>query len=210
MGDHRLTWAVERRTWSREQAGEAALVVATTVEDACRRCFPRSAGYATSRARLAGMVDGVRLSIHRGTFHAVVSTQSFVERRARGEGCAIRLVAAARDDRPAPAALARIGRPAALGLTLAALVALTAALLGADGLWGYFRLSLLMSFLIMMTPAIAWLGALQPEPAPPPEAPWPALPPGEDQERWAQLIARLDAPQALVASDRGLPFRRTS
>lgn len=192
------------------------MVVATTIEDTCRRCFPRSAGYATSRARLAGMVDGVRLSIHRGTFHAVVSTQSFVEHRPLGEGCAIRLVAAARDDRQGPAALpgldrfGRLGRPAALGLTLAAVVAIAAALLDADGLWGYFRLSLLMSFLIMMTPAIAWLGALQPEPAPPPEGPWPALPEGEDQERWEQLVARLDDPQALVASDRGLPFRRTS
>ena len=184
----------------------AVEALAGAVEAACARCFPRSAGYSTSRVRLVGLVDGVRVSIRKGAFVAVVSAQALVEGSDRQERRAIRLVAAARHDPPAPA-LAPLARPAAIAAAVLALLALAAALATASGLWGYFRLSLLMSFLIMMTPAIAWLSAVHRDAAEAP-GPWPALPPAEDLDRWRALLARVDDPQALVAADRGHPFRR--
>jgi len=210
MGESRLTWAVRRRSWGR---GEAARVLGGAVEEACQRCFPRAAGYVTSRAGLAGMIEGVRVSIRKGSFVAVVSAQAVLEAEEQalsGRGCAIRLVAAARHDAAARGRQAGVCTMLIAAATTAIIVA-TAAVLSSYGFWGYFRLALLMSFLIMMTPAVAWLTALRREAALTSAgqndlSDWPALPPAEDLERWQALLGRVADPAALLAEE-GDPFR---
>jgi hypothetical protein len=188
-------------------------VLGRAVEEACQRSFPRAAGYVISRAGLAGMIEGVRVSIRKGSFVAVVSAQAVLEaeeQAGRGRGCAIRLVAAARHDAGGSQWRAA-ARTTLIAAAATAVFVATAALLSSYGFWGYFRLALLMSFLIMMTPAVAWLTALRREAALTSAgqndlADWPALLPAEDLERWQALLGRVGDPAALLAEE-GDPFR---
>lgn len=206
MGDERLSWAERRVTWTREEANHTVLALAKNVERTCRRCFPRAAGYETNLTNLRGLVDGVRVSVRRGSFQAVVSTHYFLDERAEADGWAIRMVASARQ-RPQVKPEARAGQRLALGITVAGIVIVLIAAFGASGLWGYFRLSLLMSFLIMMTPALAWLSSDKSE-APGAATAWPALPPGDDDfTRWQQTLEEMNAEEALFVARRALPFR---
>ena len=157
---------------------------------------------------LRGLVDGVRVSVRRGSFHAVVSTHYFLDERAEADGWAIRVVASAKQRPLAKPESARVGQRLALGLTVAGLIIVLIAAFGASGLWGYFRLSLLMSFMILMTPALAWLSNAKSEAMVDAAASWPALPPGEDDfTRWQQTLAELNAEDALFVARRALPFR---
>ncbi len=157
---------------------------------------------------LRGLVDGVRVSVRRGSFHAMVSTHYFLDERAEADGWAIRVVASARQRPEVKAESARVGQRLALGLTAAGLIIVLIAAFGASGLWGYFRLSLLMSFMIMMTPALAWLSSAKSETAVDAAASWPALPPGDDDvARWQQTLAEMNAEEALFVARRALPFR---
>lgn len=213
MGESRLSWAERRVSWTREEASHAVVALATSVERTCHRCFPPSAGYTTELTHLRGLVDGVRVSVRRGSFHAVVSTHYFLDERPNADGWAIRMVAAARRRPPTMSASARFNRRLAIGLALSGVVAVLIAAFSASGLWGYFRLSLIMSFLIMMTPALAWLGAVNADTNPALPSPWPALPPAGDEdfddfERWRQTLDEMDAEQALLGDPRGTPFRR--
>ncbi|MEZ4453045.1 MAG: hypothetical protein R3B09_26530 [Nannocystaceae bacterium] len=200
---------MERRaTWTREEAGLAVDALAVTARGAIERHFPSSAGYRTESTLLHGFVDGIRLSVTRGAFRAVVSAHYYVEDRGAGEGggCSLRMIAAAEER--APRRRRSAGQQAAIGLAILGVVVVVIAALGASGLWGYFRLSLLLSFWIMMTPALAWLSAADPEPAL--GAPvWPSLPPStDDLERWQRILAAMTAEREILSDPRALPFRR--
>lgn len=206
MGDDRLTWMERRSGWTREEAGRAVDALATTAGRAIDRHFPSSAGYQTQSTHLRGFVDGVRLSVTRGTFRAIVSAHYYVDDRGAGDGpgCSLRMVAAA--EQRLPRRRLRAAQRATIGLSALGLVIIVAAALDATGLWGYFRLSLLMSFWIMMTPALAWLSAADPEA---PSAPWPALPPGpDDLARWQEILAAMTEERQVLGDLRALPFRR--
>ncbi|MCB9569956.1 MAG: hypothetical protein H6710_22510 [Myxococcales bacterium] len=208
MGDDRLCWAERRVSWTREEACHAVDALATTAERVCQRHFPRSAGYETRLTHLRGLVAGARISVRRGSFHAVVSTHFFLDENPGADGWAIRLVSSARNRPPTLTPAHRRRRNLAIGLSIAAVVAVFVAACGASGLWGYFRLSLLMSFLIMMTPALAWLSAASSE-ANALAGGWPALGPASDDfERWRLALAEVRPDLVLLADPRALPFRR--
>lgn len=206
MGDDRLTWMERRNGWTREEAGRAVDALATTAGRAIDRHFPSSAGYRTESTHLRGFVDGVRLSVTRGSFRAIVSAHYYIDDRGAGEGrsCSLRMVAAAAE-RPARRRLG-VAQRSALAISALGLLVIVIAALGATGLWGYFRLSLLMSFWIMMTPALAWLSATDPEGAP---SKWPALPAAtDDLTRWREILAAMTDERQAVGDLRALPFRR--
>ncbi|HFE47299.1 MAG TPA: hypothetical protein ENJ18_17730 [Nannocystis exedens] len=210
MVEDRVSWTERRVSWSREEANHAVLVLASNIERTCRRCFPSAAGYKTELTNLRGLVDGVRVRIRRGSFCAIVSTHYFLDERPEADGWAIRMVTSAKQEPPSLPENVRFGRRLAIGMAITGVVTVLIAAFGASGLWGYFRLSLMMSFLIMMTPALAWLSSAKSEASGTLAAqPWPALPPATDDfARWQQTLAEMRAKEALFADHRALPFRR--
>lgn len=214
-------WAVRRPAWTVRQAGELVRSVAHTVEDACQLHFPPSEGFHTETTELAGLVEGVRVCVSRGEFSAVVSAQCYAEQMSP-ETChhrqvAVRLVAARRRAAARPIRVVRLMEVAGPVALLLAVSALTFALIcaaAAPGVGGYFRLSLWMSFMLMMAPAIAWLAgaraAMQLEAA---QADRSARATdnsdlADANARWQRLLAVVDDQHAVVARYKALPFRR--
>ncbi len=218
--DLRFQWAMRRTTWTPAQASHLVNALADAVEDACAAHFPASEGYETRATHLHGMVEGVRVCVSKGEFSAVVSTQCYVEPTGGPrptEEVAVRLVAAVRHGDPPAVAMVRlfeIARPVLLlVLGSAALFAVISAL-SAPGIGGYFRLSLWMSFMIMMAPAVAWmLGARTSMQLEAIEATRSAFlnqarALADHESRWRRLLHAMHDQQALVLQHKALPFRR--
>ncbi|HEY8378227.1 MAG TPA: hypothetical protein VIK91_17145 [Nannocystis sp.] len=218
QGDLNCQWAVRRPAWSVHQAGELVRTVASTVQEACRRHFPPSEGFHTETTELGGLVEGVRLSVSRGDFTAVVSAQYFTEKMSP-ETCAIehvsvRLVAARRVARPPALAALRLLEilgPVGLLLVISALVFALICALAVPGIGGYFRLSLWMSFILMMAPAVAWLAgartSMQIEAAQATQSAHVAAL-ADFNARWQRLLDVIHEQHEVVAGYRALPFRR--
>ena len=220
-GDLRCQWAVRQPALSREQASELVHTVASTVEDACQAHFPPSEGFRTQATELGGLVEGVRVSVSRGEFTAVVSAQCYVEPPTQGTGprrqVAVRLVAALRPSGPPPIAVVRlmeIARPIAVMLAVSAVVFALISALAVPGIGGYFRLSLWMSFMLMMAPAVAWLAgartSMQLEAIEATRSAWAshAAALADAQSRWQRLLDVVHDQHAVVARYKALPFRR--
>ena len=214
-------WAVRRPAWTVRQAGELVRGVADTVTDACQRLFPPSEGFRTETTELAGLVEGVRVCVSRGEFSAVISAQCYAEQMSL-ETCynrqvAVRMVAARRRAGPRPIAMVRlveIAGPVALLLGVSALMFALICAAAVPGVSGYFRLSLWMSFMLMMAPAVAWLAgartAMQLEALEADRSSRAtdnaAL--ADANARWQRLLEVVDEQQAVVARYKALPFRR--
>lgn len=223
MGDDadlRVAWAMRRTSWTPAQATVLVNALAEAARDACAAHFPASEGYHTSATHLHGMLEGVRVCVSKGEFSAVVSTQCYVEPDQdgpRSTAVALRQVAAVHHGGPQVIVglrLLEIAKPALLIVGGSAVIfALITALAGA-GLSGYFRLSLWMSFMIMMAPAVAWiLGArtsMQMEALEATRSAFlhQASAFAEHQSRWRRLLRAMHDQQALVLEHRALPFRR--
>jgi hypothetical protein len=225
MGDDadlRVAWAMRRTSWTPAQATVLVNALAEAARDACATHFPASEGYETQATQLHGMLEGVRVCVSKGEFSAVVSTQCYVETGADGPQCkevALRQVAALR-----PAAhhleavpsvrLMEIAKPALLLIGGSALVFALITTLSASGLSGYFRLSLWMSFMIMMAPAVAWLlgsrAAIQMEALEATRSAFlhQARTLADHESRWRRLLHAMHDQQALVLQHKALPFRR--
>jgi hypothetical protein len=217
----RYQWAVRQNAWTVAQANELVHSVASTVENACQAQFPPSEGFRTRRAELAGLVEGVRVCVTRGEFSAVVSTQCYLEHVPHGTGSrgqvAVRLVAALRPSAPPPIAVVRlmeIAKPVAALLAVSAIVFAVISALAVPGIGGYFRLSLWMSFMLMMAPAVAWLAgartSMQLEALEATQASWASHAAALDDisARWQRLLDVAHDQQAVVARHKALPFRR--
>lgn len=220
-GDLRYQWAVRQAAWSHAQASELVHNVASTVQHACQAHFPPSEGFRTEATELGGLVEGVRVSVSRGEFSAVVSTQCYLEPVSQGPGprrqVAVRLVAALKQAAPPPIAVVRlmeIARPIAAVLALSAIVFALISALAVPGIGGYFRLSLWMSFMLMMAPAVAWLAgartSMQLEAIEATRSAWAnhAAALEDVQSRWQRLLDVVQDQQAVVARYKALPFRR--
>lgn len=219
--DLRVQWSVRRSAWTVSQASELVHNVADAVRDACAAHFPPSEGFRTETTALAGLVEGVRLKVSRGEFSAVVSAQCYREAVAQETGpsrqVAVRLVAALRPADPPPIAVVRlmeVARPVALLLTLSALVFALISALAAPGIGGYFRLSLWMSFMLMMSPAVAWLAGARTtghlEALEANRTAWAshAAALADVQDRWRRLLDVVHEQQVVVTQYKALPFRR--
>ena len=221
MGDDadlRFTWAMRRTSYTPAQAHVLVHALADVARDAAAAHFPASEGYHTSATVLHGMLDGVRVSVTKGEFSAVVSTQCYLEPASdSGREVALRQVAAVHRLPPPPVPgvrLFEIARPALLLIVGSALVFALISTLTASGLSGYFRLTLWMSFMIMMAPAVAWLlgtrASFQLDAL---EATRSAIlhqihSTAEHESRWRRLLHAMHDRQALVLQHRALPFRR--
>lgn len=223
MGDDadlRSTWALGRTSYTPAQAHVLVHALAEVARDAAAAHFPASEGYQTSATELHGGLEGVRVCVSKGEFSAVVSTQCYLEPIsgvASDRAVALRQVAAVH--RLPPPALPgvkvmEIARPALLLILGSALVFALVSTITASGLGGYFRLTLWMSFMIMMAPAVAWLlgarASLQMEAL---EATRSAFLDqvhriAEHESRWRRLLLAMHDRQALVLQHRALPFRR--
>ena len=219
--DLRVQWSVRRSAWTVSQANELVQGVASTVRDACRAHFPPSEGFHTRATQLGGLVECVRLSVSRGEFTAVVSAQCYAEPVSTGTGpsrqVAVRLVAALRPSGPPPIAVVRlmeIVRPVALLLVVSAVVFALISALAVPGIGGYFRLSLWMSFMLMMAPAVAWLAgartSTQLEAIEATRSAWAshAAALADVQDRWQRLLDVVHDQQVVVSQYKALPFRR--
>ncbi len=220
MGDDadlRFTWAMRRTSYTPAQAHVLVHALADVARDAAAAHFPASEGYQTSATVLHGMLDGVRVCVSKGEFSAVVSTQCYLEPvSGSSREVALRQVAAVHR-LPAPqlpgARLVEIAKPALLLIVGSALVFALISTLTASGLGGYFRLTLWMSFMIMMAPAVAWLlGARASFQLDAIEATRSAIldqvhNAAEHESRWRRLLHAMHDRQALVLQ-RALPFRR--
>jgi len=216
--DLRSTWAMRRTSYTPAQATVLVHALADAARDACATHFPASEGYQTSATELHGMLEGVRVSVSKGEFSAVVSTQCYLE--PIGPSCrevALRQVAAVHQPPPPPLPGIRvleIARPALLLVVGSALVFALISTLSASGLGGYFRLSLWMSFMIMMAPAVAWLlgarASLQMDALAATRSAFLAQAHdiAEHESRWRRLLHAMQDQQALVLQQRALPFRR--
>lgn len=221
QSDLNCQWAVRRPAWTVRQAGELVRTVAGTVEDACQRHFPPSEGFRTETTELAGLVEGVRLSVSRGEFSAVVSAQCYSETMSSetcpGRHVSVRVVAARRLSPPPPLAVVRLLEilgPVGLLLAVSAVVFALICALAVPGIGGYFRLSLWMSFMLMMAPAVAWLAgartSMQLEAV---EASKSARAShvaalADANARWQRLLDVVHEQQEVVARYKALPFRR--
>lgn len=225
MGDDadlRSTWAMRSASYTPAQAQVLVHALADVARDAAAAHFPASEGYQTSATELHGLVDGVRVCVSKGEFSAVVSTQCYLEPVSlpsgrSGREVALRQVAAVHRVPPPELPglrLLEIARPALLLILGSALVFALISTLTASGLGGYFRLTLWMSFMIMMAPAVAWLlgarASLQMEAL---EATRTAFlhqahTIAEHESRWRRLLHVMHDRQALVLQHRALPFRR--
>ncbi len=209
-------------TWPKEHAVQALDALATTVEQVCRIHFPASAGYKVRRATLSGLVEGRRVVIVGDDIEALVSAQCFDVSTTDSEAPRrdVRVVAVVRRtntvEAPTPWLTRMAERP---GWTAVLGTGLFFALLGqlwVPGIEGYYRLSLMMSFLVMMAPAIAWMmgarvamrhEALEAAGA----SGWASLPPAlqpQHHSRWRALKRCVHDQQRVVDSRRSLPFRR--
>lgn len=217
----RYQWAVRQTAWTVAQANELVHSVANTVEDACQAHFPPSEGFRTRATELTGLVEGVRVCVSRGEFSAVVSTQCYLEPVSAGTGprgqVAVRLVAALRQAGPPPIAVVRlmeIAKPVAALLAISAIVFAVISALAVPGIGGYFRLSLWMSFMLMMAPAVAWLAgartSMQLEAIEATQSAWAshAAALADIADRWQRLLDVVSDQQAVVARHKALPFRR--
>ena len=218
--DLRFQWALRRTTWTPAQASHLVNALADAVEDACAAHFPASEGYETRATHLHGMVEGVRVCVSKGEFSAVVSTQCYVEPTGDprpSEAVAVRLVAAVRHGDPPEVAMVRmfeIAKPVLLLVLGSAAAFALISTLWAPGIGGYFRLSLWMSFMIMMAPAVAWLlGARTSMQLEAIEATRSAFLSqaqalADHESRWRRLLHAMHDQQALVLQHKALPFRR--
>lgn len=221
MGDDadlRFTWAMRRTSYTPAQAHVLVHALADVARDAAAAHFPASEGYQTSATELHGMLDGVRVCVSKGEFSAVVSTQCYLEPAAgSGREVALRQVAAVHRVPPPVlpgVRLLEIARPALLLIVGSALVFAVISTLATTGLGGYFRLTLWMSFMIMMAPAVAWLlgarASLQMEAIEATRSAYvhQAHSIAEHESRWRRLLHVMHDRQALVLQQRALPFRR--
>lgn len=221
MGDDadlRFTWAMRRTSYTPAQAHVLVHALADVARDAAAAHFPASEGYQTSATELHGMLDGVRVCVSKGEFSAVVSTQCYLEPAAgSGREVALRQVAAVHRVPPPVlpgVRLLEIARPALLLIVGSALVFAVISTLVTAGLGGYFRLTLWMSFMIMMAPAVAWLlgarASLQLEAIEATRSAYvhQAHSIAEHESRWRRLLHVMHDRQALVLQQRALPFRR--
>ncbi len=221
MGDDadlRFTWAMRRTSYTPAQAHVLVHALADVARDAAAAHFPASEGYQTSATELHGMLDGVRVCVSKGEFSAVVSTQCYLEPAAgSGREVAVRQVAAVHRVPPPVlpgVRLLEIARPALLLIVGSALVFALISTLATAGLGGYFRLTLWMSFMIMMAPAVAWLlgarASLQMEALEATRSAFihQAHNIAEHESRWRRLLHVMHDRQALVLQQRALPFRR--
>lgn len=221
MGDDadlRFTWAMRRTSYTPAQAHVLVHALADVARDAAAAHFPASEGYQTSATELHGMLDGVRVCVSKGEFSAVVSTQCYLEPAAgSGREVALRQVAAVHRVPPPVlpgVRLLEIARPALLLIVGSALVFALISTLATAGLGGYFRLTLWMSFMIMMAPAVAWLlgarASLQLEAIEATRSAYvhQAHSIAEHESRWRRLLHVMHDRQALVLQQRALPFRR--
>ena len=221
MGDDadlRFTWAMRRTSYTPAQAHVLVHALADVARDAAAAHFPASEGYQTSATELHGMLDGVRVCVSKGEFSAVVSTQCYLEPAAgSGREVAVRQVAAVHRVPPPVlpgVRLLEIARPALLLIVGSALVFAVISTLATTGLGGYFRLTLWMSFMIMMAPAVAWLlgarASLQMEAIEATRSAYvhQAHSIAEHESRWRRLLHVMHDRQALVLQQRALPFRR--
>jgi class 3 adenylate cyclase len=160
-GDLRYQWAVRRTTFTPDQAARLVTALGDATRDACAAHFPASEGYETRATQLHGMLEGVRVCVSKGEFSAVVSTQCYLEPVPPSGRVAVRQVAAVRHHSPpgprARRASSRSPGPVLLLILGSAVAFALISALWVSGIGGYFRLSLWMSFMIMMAPAIAWL-----------------------------------------------------
>jgi hypothetical protein len=219
-GDLRFQWALRRTSWTPAQASHLVTALADAVEDACAAHFPASEGYETRATQLHGMVEGVRVSVSKGEFSAVVSTQCYLEsvggpRPARE--VAVRMVAAVHQGERQELGgvrLLEIVKPVVLMLLASGAAFALISTLWVSGIGGYFRLSLWMSFMIMMAPAVAWmLGArtsmqLEAIEADRSRCLTQARTFADHESRWRRLMHAMHDQQALVLQHRALPFRR--
>ena len=211
---------MRRTSWTPAEAVEVVHALAEAARGACATHFPASEGYQTSATHLHGLVEGVRVSVSKGEFSAVVSTQCYVEPEPDAPRCtavALRQVAAVHHGEPqvlVSLRLLEIARPALLVVLGSALIFALITTVAGAGLSGYFRLSLWMSFMIMMAPAVAWmLGArasMQMEAIEATRSTYllqlDRL--AEHESRWRRLLHAMHDQQALVLARRALPFRR--
>lgn len=213
-GDLRFAWAVRRTTFTPDQASRLVNALGDAARDACATHFPASEGYETRATHLHGMLEGVRVCVSKGEFSAVVSTQCYEEQDRR---IAVRLVAAVRRHTPPDVEVVRlleIARPVLLVILGSAVAFALISALWVSGIGGYFRLSLWMSFMIMMAPAIAWiLGARTNVQLEAIEATRTAFLAqaralADHESRWRQLLHVMSDQQAMVTQPRALPFRR--
>ncbi len=223
MGDDadlRLAWAMRRTQWTPAQAEVVVHALADAARDACAAHFPASEGYETRATELHGMVEGVRVCVSKGEFSAVVSTQCYLEPGAAGpqtREVALRQVAALRQSGPSIVPSFRfleVARPALVVLGGSVLLFALISALTPSSLSGYFRLSLWMSFMIMMAPAVAWmLGARSTTQMEALDAArcafiHDARALADHESRWRRLLRTMHDQQALVMQQRALPFRR--
>ena len=213
---------MRRTSWTPAQATVLVNALADAAKDACAAHFPASEGYETRATQLHGMLEGVRVCVSKGEFSAVVSTQCYVE--SGGDGAhskevALRQVAALRPtphhlDAVPQLRLFEVAKPALLLIVGSALVFALITTLSASGLSGYFRLSLWMSFMIMMAPAVAWLlgsrAAIQMEALEATRSAFlhQARTLADHEWRWRRLLHAMHDQQALVLQHKALPFRR--
>lgn len=216
-----MEWSMRHVTWSKEHAVQALDALTLTVEQVCMIHFPASAGYQTSCATFSGGVEGRRVVIVGDEFEALVSAQCFdVSTSSADTQREVRVVAVVRrtaaERAPTSWLTLMIERPGWTVLLCSGLFFALMFQLWVPGIEGYYRLSLMMSFLIMMAPAIAWiigaraglrLEAL--ETAGP--SVWASLPPAwepEQHSRWQALARCVHDQQRVVDTRRSLPFRR--
>ena len=215
-----VAWAMRRSQWTPAQAEHFVHALADAALDACAVHFPASEGYETRATSLHGMVEGVRVCVSKGEFSAVVSTQCYLEPGPAGpqtRELALRQVAALRPFEPHEVPTLRVvglARPVLLLLGASVLLFALISSLTAAGLGGFFRLSLWMSFMIMMAPAVAWmLGARSTTQMEALDAARCAFirethAIAEHESRWRRLLRNMHDRQALVMQQRALPFRR--
>ena len=218
--DLRVAWAMRRTQWTPAQAATVVHALADAALDAAATHFPASEGYETRATQLHGMVEGVRVCVSKGEFSAVVSTQCYLEPGAEGpqtREIAVRQVAALRQQGPTVVPTMRfleIARPALVLVGGSALLFALISALTSSGLSGYFRLSLWMSFMIMMAPAVAWLlgarSTMQMEALDAARSAFlhQAHTLADHESRWRRLLHTMQHRQALVLAHRALPFRR--
>ena len=217
--DLRVAWAMRRTQYTPAQAAVVVHALADAALDAAAAHFPASEGYETRATELHGMVEGVRVCVSKGEFSAVVSTQCYLEPAPadpQTRAVALRQVAALRQAEPTVPTLPffEVIRPMLVIVGGSVLLFALISVLTGPGLSGYFRLSLWMSFMIMMAPAVAWLlgarSTMQMEALDAARSAFvhQAHALADHESRWRRLLHTMHDRQALVLDLRALPFRR--
>ena len=217
--DLRVAWAMRRTQYTPAEAAVVVHALADAALDAAAAHFPASEGYETRATELHGMVEGVRVCVSKGEFSAVVSTQCYLEpapESPQTRAVALRQVAALRQAEPTVPTLPffEVIRPMLVIVGGSVLLFALISVLTGPGLSGYFRLSLWMSFMIMMAPAVAWLlgarSTMQMEALDAARSAFvhQAHALADHESRWRRLLHTMHDRQALVLELRALPFRR--